>query len=368
MRIPAHTLFYPAAAAYAALVVPASVASMLGTLPAIPGLAFPAGHAHELVFGFALAAVAGNQLGPTLRATLAMLFGAWVAARIGFLLAPRSVASAAANGAFALLLAALLAPRLLGRAKKWRNRALPAALLALCASAVAIQGALLTGSAAMARPTLLTAILVLSLLMLFMGGRIIAPAAAGQAYRQGGNLAARVQPRIEAALIAAMTLAIAASAAGFSSWAGAAAMLAGLLAAIRMWRWRLWRLRGRTDLLCLAAGYAWLAVGLAGTGAAAMAGRHLVAALHLVTVGAIGTLTINVMALTYARLARRDPARDGLPAWSTALIAVATVARAAVELLPAERVFLLWTASSCWCAAYLLLALSIARNPRPSGA
>jgi uncharacterized protein involved in response to NO len=42
----------------------------------------------------------------------------------------------------------------------------------------------------------------------------------------------------------------------------AAMIIAAVLAAARLVRWRLWALRGRPDLLCVASGYGWLAAGL----------------------------------------------------------------------------------------------------------
>ncbi|HET9650985.1 MAG TPA: NnrS family protein, partial [Usitatibacter sp.] len=173
--MPAHALFFPAAATYAAASLPLSVAAMLGAGPAIPGLAFPAGHAHELLFGFALAAVAGNQLGPTLRPVLALLLASWLAARVAFLAAPLHPAGALLDGLFAASLAWQIAPRALGRAKKLRNRSLPIAVVALCIMAAVTDASLHAGRAPLQQAALVIAILLLALLMLFMGGRIIAP-------------------------------------------------------------------------------------------------------------------------------------------------------------------------------------------------
>ena len=345
-RVPAHALFFPLAAAYAAAALPASIAAMLGLVPPIPGLASPAGHAHEMLFGFALAAVAGNQLGPTLRWRLLLLLGAWLAGRAAFLAAPGSAVALAANAAFALILAAFLAPRLLIAAKKLRNRALPVTLVALCIAAIARD--------------LVVGVLLLALLMLFMGGRIVAPAAAGQLYRQGGQLAARVQPRIEGALIVLMLFAAACAATGWTRAAGVAAIASGALAGVRLARWRLWALAARRDLLCLGAGYAWLALGLLGMGLAMARGTPATTVLHAITVGAIGTLTINVMALTWARLARRDPSREALPVAATVLVAAATAAR----LLAEGRASWLLFAALCWSGAYVLLLALFAKLRR----
>src|SRR5450759_1841417 len=164
-----------------------------------------------MLFGFALAVVAGNQLGPMAMPRLVLLAGLWVIARATFLAAPQNMTAAESNIAFAALLAAKLAPRLLGAAKKWRNQALPLVLVAICVSSIAFQLAQHAGFAAAEHTILKATVLLFALLLLFMGGRIIAPTVAGQFYRQGGKLDARVQPRIEGGLIIAMAVAIAAS-------------------------------------------------------------------------------------------------------------------------------------------------------------
>ena len=357
---PAHELFFPAAAAYAALILPLSVASMLGLAASFASLASPVAHAHEMLFGFALAAVAGNQLGPLPRSRLGLLFGAWIAARVLFVAMPASIVAALANALFAGLLALQLLPRVLAPIRKLRNRALPVAVLALCVAVIAMQAALVAGRGGAQQVTLLCAVLLLALLMLFMGGRIIAPAAAGHMYRAGSNLAARVQPRLEGALVVLLACATAAVASDAHKIAGACLMLAGAAAAVRLARWRLWKVRGRADIHGLAIGYAWVVLGIAAIGAALAWNRYLVAAVHLVTVGAIGTLTINVMALTYARLARRDASRQALPVIATIAIAVSTVLRVLADVA-GDRAVPLLAAAGFWSAAFVLLLIAFSR-------
>lgn len=316
-------LFYPAAALYAALVLPLSVYWM------------PQWHPREMLFGFALAVVAGNQLGAAPAARVRLLFGLWLAARFAVLAIPWMGISAIANGVFALALAAQAAPRPLRAAKKWRNRALPAIVIGLCIAAAALQVRL--------------AVLFFAALMLFMGGRIIAPAVAGQLERQGTRLGPRVQPRLEGALIGAMALSL--------LWTPFCA-LAGAIAVVRLVRWRLWALRGRPDLFCLASGYGWLALGLAAYGAATALGRHESQALHLITAGAIGTLTFNVMALSWLRMRRRDTAREPLIVAGTALLAAATVLRTGFSYYAG--------AALCWSLAFaLLLVVFLRSNDEP---
>ena len=221
-------------------------------------------------------------------------------------------------------------------------------------------------SRAAAGHTILTvAVLLFALLMLFMGGRLIAPTVAGQFYRQGGKLDARVQPRIEGGLLVAMAVAAAASVFAsrplFVTLAAAATAVAGVLSAVRLLRWRLWALRGRPDLLCLAAGYGWLAIGLLLYGAALAAGHYQTAALHIITVGALGTLTLNVMVMTWTLKARQDPSRARAPVWATILIGAAALARALASLGVYDPLALLQRASLCWSGAFALLLILLVR-------
>lgn len=383
-RVAGNALFFPLAAAYAVFVVPASVLSMLGAIPPVPGVASPAGHAHELLFGFALAVVAGNQLGPRSRANLGTLVAAWLLARLAFLGWPGSLVAVAANVAFPALLAYALAPRLLASAKKWRNQSLPLTLIGLCASAVAfaiVSAMQAPGHGAPAVPDRLldVAVALFALLLLFMGGRVIAPAVAGQFYRQGQVLDARVQPRIEGALVIVMAIAvlalILAGAAHASAavpvatlTAGFALIVAAVLAALRMVRWRLWALHGRPDLLCQAAGYGWLAVGLLAFGAGLALDAppaERTRAIHVITIGSLGTLTLNVMAMTRLLRARRPVWSSRLPVVGTLLLALALVFRVAAGSTLDTRAMLI-AAAACWSLAYLLLlVLLMTVTPRP---
>jgi uncharacterized protein involved in response to NO len=357
---PAHKAFYPAAALYGAAALPASVLAMLG-YPSLPALAQPLAHAHEMLLGFALAVVAGNQLGVASGSRVAVLLALWAAARVAFLAAPASLAAAGLNAAFAASLALQAAPRLFGAAKKLRNQALPATLVALCAAAAAWQAARFAGAGGVPRPLMLATVGLFALLMLFMGGRVVAPAVAGQLYRQGDRLDARVQPRLEGALIVACAAGVAALLAAQALLAGAALALAGALAAVRIARWRLWALRGRPDLLCLAAGYAWLALGLVALGASLALGGRETAALHLITVGALGSLTFNVMLLSWTLRARGGPAGPAGAAWGTALVAAATLFRVAGAF--GSPAWLL-AAAAGWTLAFLLLLALFAKLRR----
>jgi uncharacterized protein involved in response to NO len=353
--IAAGSTFYLAASLYAAIVLPWSVLAMMGIVSGPPSLATPLGHAHEMLLGYALAVVAGNQLGALSPARRWALLAAWLAARLAFI-AFGGIVAAAFDIAFVAALGVHATPRLFRAAKKLRNQALPVIISALCAAAVAFDVAAFALGDASAHEIALGVVLALAALMLFMGGRIIAPAAAGQFYRQGAALDARVQPRIEGTILVAMALAV--GSAPFAPLVAAtqiACAVAGALAVVRLLRWRLWACKGRPDLWCLGAGYLWLGAGLLGIALAAQ-GALRTAAMHLVTVGALGTLTFNVMTITMLTRAHRPGADEARLVWGTLLIALATIARFAAALAPDRAVELFVAAAACWSVAFLVAA------------
>ncbi|HEX5056820.1 MAG TPA: NnrS family protein [Gammaproteobacteria bacterium] len=352
----AYPWFFPAASIYAALAIPLSVHAMTSGMLWPPGLA-GSGHAYEMLFGFALALVAGYTLGQMPSRELLALFAFWLGARL-MILVPFDTPRHIFNALFVITLAWHAVPRFLA-AKKWRNRALSPLLLGLCAFPVVYAIAdYVAPTMEKQRLLLQQVVLLVSLLMAFMGGRIIPAAAAGEAQRLGFEMEARVQPRFEAALI--ILLSVAAVALFFPKGnpvAGSSTAAAGCAAAIRCYRWRLWRLRKRPDLICLGMGYCWLALGLL------LYGREIffeaprqVAILHIITVGALGTLSTGVM----ARLQFQHSARHAPPLRIVLTAAVLIVAAAALRVAAGaatdDRVVLLWAAALCWSGAYLYFA------------
>jgi Family of unknown function (DUF6448) len=70
-----NTVFFPVATAYAIFVLPASVLAMPGLTGALPALASVTGHAHEMLFGFALAVVVLAAILYAAGKSLAQFFG-----------------------------------------------------------------------------------------------------------------------------------------------------------------------------------------------------------------------------------------------------------------------------------------------------
>lgn len=357
-RLPfANAWFFPVAALYAAFILPISVFALLGLIPAPPGLSTPSGHAHEMLFGFALAVVAGYLLGPQPLRLILSLLGCWALARLSFLLWPGSWLALASAATFAGAVAWKVLPRFFGAAKKWRNQSV-APLLAGLAMLSAMAGSGL--GVAVERLLLVEALLLFATLMAFMGGRIIAPAMAGYAQSQGRRLDARVQPGLEGAVLILLGLAFVLNPLPWPllrQLAAALVISAGVLSAIRLLRWQPWRC-ARADLLILLLGYAWLAFGLLLLGLGLLLpALSLSATLHALSVGALGSLTFAVMARTRLLYRFRDPAARPWIQAMALLISLAALARVVPALLALPQPGWLLIAAGCWSLAFLSLAL-----------
>lgn len=363
------SLWFPVAAAHAALILPWSVLAQFKWVPAPASLGASLGHAHEMLFGFALAVVAGYTLRPRQGRQKWGLLAIWLAARVSFLVAPASWPAALFNGLFAIGLASAVVPVYL-RTDKWRNRSVGLIILGLMLTVLAVHGIHLLARTALMSTLLLDAVLLLSTLMFFMGGRIIAPAIAGHIRQSHAPLRHVVQARLEGGtliLLAAAMLANLLPWHGARLACGALLLSCAVLTLTRMLRWRCWLCFNRADLLALLAGYSWLIVGWVLLGVGMLIGRAPTAALHAITVGALGTLTFSVMLRT--QMFRCLHNAHALP-WAYGGAMVMAAAAALRVTTDAHR--WLATAAACWSLGYaslfvILLWLARRRSASQTG-
>lgn len=349
--------FFPLVSVYAALVMPLTYFS-LNYPDGLPGLADRTGHAYEMFFGLGLGLVAGYLLGSLRLSILLPLVLAWIGARASHLWWPWSGFSLGFQALFCVMLLAVLVPRL-NVAKRWRNRMLVPLLIALGVLPVARDlVAMLTSSWHWHEELSGISLLLFALLMGYIGGRAIAPAAAGEHYKLGYNLKARVQPAIEGALILTLAAASVLLPMGYPRIAALFAGFGGVLVLVRLTRWRLWRIRHRTDVLCLGVGYGWLGAGLLTLAVAILTGGPRLGAMHLVTIGALGTLSTGMMArVVLKRTVGESPPPIGL-AIIAGCIAFAAITRFVAELSPAGlRTDFLQFSVAGWSTAYTALTI-----------
>lgn len=346
---------FPLAAVHAALLVPLSLLSMYHW-SGLPMLGTPAAHGRELLFGFALAVIAGYLLGPLSRRWLLALVGLWLGARVGGLIWPGSVAISLADAGFALLVAWQVVPRFRA-AKKWRNRMLSPLLGLICLLAIVSLAWRYSGRMPALSLLMQHSVLWLVLLMVFMGGRVLAPAINGHLMATRRLAGAGVQPRTEATLIVLLGVTPL-----LMLWtplrplAALSAFVAGLLVAWRLWRWKPWLCRERPDLLGLLIGYAWLGAGLLLLARSWWLQLYAGATLHAFTIGALGTLASGIM-LRQAVLRAKARAQDERVLLPLALLfTLSAVLRLGSLQAGASWLALLWASALVWSLAWLVAA------------
>jgi len=350
--IKSQDLFFPAACLAAIILSLLSQTARMGLTPwsdALIGL----GHAHEMFFGFVLALICGYTLGKLSPLKMWLMLVLWLTARVVFLTSPGSLLAELLNVAFALWVVRYIAPRYLV-AKKWRNKVIAPLLVALFC--FPLGWLLLSLMAWPLNPQALMQSLLVLLIMLmsFIAGRMLAPAFAGELQQQNTILKARVQPRIEAAILmlppAASVLLVHPSSRIIAAFL--LLFLAGLLL-IRLLRWQFWRCWRRSDLMGLSLGYMWLISGSLLLAYSLAIGRYYPAFIHVITMGAIGTLSSMVM-LKYLMPKRHFPATVFYP--SILLLIAAVVARICADYSSPRNTYLIASVSA-WSLAYIWILI-----------
>ena len=355
--------FFLLAAAWAAIAVPVWLAAYVHGYTLGGPLHPMAWHAHEMVFGFGMATVAGflltaipNWTGrlPISGAPLAALAGVWLAGRIALLASGKIGALAAAliDLSFPAVLIAVIARELLA-GRNLRNLPMIAALVLLFAGNALVH----LGAHALGQRLGIATLLALIALV---GGRIVPSFTRNWLAK---NRPAVRDPAPMGRLDLACLLAIVAGLAGWVAVPDVASIpltVAGAAAAIRLWRWRGLATLREPLLFVLHAGYAWLAFGLAYMGLNGVFGWAPPGApLHALTVGAIGTMTLAVM--TRATLGHTGRTLRAGPATLAIylLVTMAAVLRVAGPYT-GHYVAAMSLAGAAWTAAFALFVLRYA--------
>lgn len=370
--------FFLAGAAWAAFVAPATAAFWLGAWPAPTWLTPAWWHAHEMLFGFVVAAVAGFLTTaapvwsgrPALQGRpLAGLFALWAAGRVAMLASSAlpAAAVAAIDVLFLPALAIALAHTLRGAAQR-RNHGIVVLVAALAvANALVHAAALGLIEPLVARRVLRASVAFVVVLIVVIGGRIT-PAFTANALRRRGIDDEVVDGtwRRRAALGGVVVVALLAVAAPDAGAARVASIAAGVAVAARMSGWRTRDTFSDPLLWSLHAGMAWVAVGLVLRGVEGSGS----AGLHALATGAIGTMILAVM----TRVGLGHTGRPlALPAGGTLLYALAhaaALARVASALAPAVAAPLLVVAALAWSLAFggfVALYAPILTRPRIDG-
>lgn len=353
--------FFAAAALFGALAIPLWMLVYNGTILTQSLWAPMDLHAHEMIFGFIAAVVAGflltavpNWTGrlPLQGLPLAGLVSLWFLGRIGALFAATlgPWMWLAIDLAFPIALFAAIAREIIA-GQNWRNLRVLVILGGLIVANACFHAQALHGDAGVARRAGLALMVILVALI---GGRIIPSFTANWLRPLGGRLP------IPFNRFDALTMAI--SVAALSSWVavpesnltGVLALIASVLNMVRLIRWAGDRTLSEPILLILHIGFAFIPLGFALLGVAILTGTFsTVAAIHAWGVGACGIMPLAVMTRVALAHTRRTIHADMIITSVYGLALLAALARIFVAITPQHHA-VLWMAAFAWSSAFLL--------------
>jgi len=357
-------VFFVSAALFGALVLAEwVVATHLGWADGVPPVMW---HAHELVYGFAAAALAGVVSAwvpdwsgtPRARTTrIYALAGIWflgrIAAAVSALLPPWLVAAIDLSF-FPTLAALIVIPCLAARPKK--NLPLLALIMVLCLGNFAMHAEAFGGTFTLAERGARIGVDAYLLLIAVVCGNAIPDATNRFFTDRGTPLQIRPMPILNGFAIAALLVYLLSDGVwGMSRPTSAAALAAGVLNFMRLLRWQGYRTLGTPAVAILHLGYLWLVVGLLLEAAVPITnGVADMAAIHALT-GAVGTLVLAAVAhenMVHSGNSVRAE-RPLLAAYALVLIAI--VLRIAALFVPGAFVNLIIASGAVWSPGYFCL-------------
>ncbi len=361
--------FFLAGAVYAVVLVAVWLTWVLGTATVPSGLPPIAWHAHELLFGYGFAALAGFLLTaipswtdrrPIVGWPLAGLFALWMVGRIavagsGWI---DPVTTSLVTLAFPLALIAVATREIVG-ARNWRNLKVVGAVTVLATAQALFHDEMARDGWPTLGLPLATAAFIW--LILIIGGRIVPGFTTSYLRRTDPGRAPFAADWVDRWAMVSATGALVA----WVAWPvlptasdpviGALLIAAGGLTLARQVRWAPHRTLGEPLVWGVHAGFAFVPAGFLLTGVAALASDPILAAaaVHAWTVGAIGLSTLAVM----TRASRAHTGRPLTAGWGTATIylaiTVAAGARIVAIFLPDLTTALAVVAGIAWVGAFL---------------
>ena len=360
--------FFLGAALFAAIAVPAWILILDNLISSNFLYAPREWHVHEMLFGFLPAVMTGflltavpNWTGrvPLRGAPLASLWALWLAGRaVVAVPGPVPLIAAIVDAGFLVVVAGVIW-REIAAANMW-NRSPIVLLISLYACAhILFQALALRGAATDIAER--AAISVILLLLTIIGGRVT-PAFTAD-YLAESRIPNRPASfsRFDAVsmllvLIGALTWVVRPEA----YVGGALFVLAGLANLVRLSRWQGWTAWREPLVFILHIGYGWVALSLLALGGAIFDVLPAANAVHVLTSGAVGTMTLAVM--TRASLGHTGRPRHAGPPTTViyGLVMLGAIVRVLTPTTDAPMglsYLLLGMAALAWSGAYLLFVI-----------
>jgi len=323
-------------------------------------------HAHEMLFGYVAAVVAGflltaipNWTGrlPLQGTPLLVLLATWLAGRLAVALSATTgwLAALVIDAAFLVLMIAAVAREIVA-GKNWRNAKIVALLGLLGGTNIAFHlEAHLEGAAYKSAQL---AIATVVMLIMVVGGRIVPSFTRNWLMRQQPGMLPAPVGRFDRACLAISGVALVVWIYDAESLAAAILLAAaGAANTVRLARWAGHRTAGDRLVFILHLAFGFLPLGFA---LLAMAAFQLIpqsAGIHAWTTGAMGTMTLAVM--SRASLGHTGRPLQASPQLQAvyALALAAAVARILAAMVASWSVALLHVAGFAWATAFLGFAV-----------
>lgn len=352
--------FFLAAGTAAVLLMGIWLAMLKGWIPAEHYYGATNWHAHEMLFGYVAAVIAGFLLTATRNWTgmdtlagrrLGALALLWLAARVAPFLPVHGAVVAVLDLAFLPALAASLF-RPLWSGKNRANRVFLALMAGmwLASLLVHLQALGITAGTASRGDRLMLDLVLLTVLM--VAGRVM------PFFTESAVLGAQPVTRPLVERLTFVLASLAAVAHLVSPWSTLSGVLALSLAgvqAVRLAGWHDKRAWGIPILTVLYAGYLWLIAGFALEGLAGFGILPPFPALHALTTGAIGVITLGMMARVTLGHTGREMRSGRLTNLAFVTINLAAFVRVLLPLaIPAAYSVWLYASGLLWTLAFLM--------------
>jgi uncharacterized protein involved in response to NO len=351
------------------------LAMQTGTVPfeAAPfAMTPPMWHAHEMIFGYAAAALGGffltavpNWTGsPEARVGFITLAAAlWFAGRLAmwFSASLPPAAVAVIDLAFVPVLAAKIASQLIRRPKP-QNLVFLAFLTFIWLANLMTHLEWIGATDETLQTGLRAGLLTLCAMIAILGGRIT-PAFTRNAMKRAGEPEASWPVSMarlnKPAMVLALVLPLSALMVGTAGLTGVLAVTLGTVQAVRMARWRVgWALR-QPILIALHLGLGMLALGLVLWGLAVLGYGNEVAALHVLGIGCVGGMTLAMMSRAALGHTGRSLVAPPPMAAAYGLMAAAAVLRWVGSGLDNGYLTAMLMADGLWIAAITLYLIAM---------
>ena len=328
-------------------------------------------HAHEMIFGYGSAALAGFLLTAVPSWTgaksaphrfIAVVAGLWLAGRLAVFtsghLPPALVA--VLDLAFVPVLAANLLSQLIKRPKP-QQMIILAILTAYWIGNLMVHLEWVGLTADTAWAGLRAGLLTLGAMIMVLGGRVT-PGFTKNAMVQSGReigLPWNPMPLAALAIAAALTQPLGYLLGAPELWLAPFALVAGTAGLVRVALWRgLWT-RGKPILWTLHLSYALNALGFLTLGLAQLGLTSDLAALHLLGIGGVGGMTLAIMSRATLGHTGRALVAPRPVALAYALIPLAALVRFAGAELPAAHTAAILVAGALWLLAFGLFTVAL---------